>query len=50
MVLNTVVQNRERKKRDPKSKMTVNERWIIVVALFLVIFALIAAVAAFSAF
>jgi len=48
--LKTVGQNRERKKRDPNSKITANERWIIVVALFLMAFALIAGVGAFGAF
>lgn len=50
MVLNTIVQNRERKKRDPKSKMTANERWTIAVTLLLMAFALVAGVAAFGAF
>jgi hypothetical protein len=38
------------KKGDPNSKKTANERWIIVVALFLMAFALIAGVGAFGAF
>jgi membrane protein YqaA with SNARE-associated domain len=50
IVFNTVGQNRERKKRDHKSKMTTNERWIIVVALLLMALALVAGVAAFGAF
>jgi len=50
VVLNTVVQNKERKKRDPKSKMRANERWTIVVTLLLMAFALVAGVAAFGAF
>jgi heme/copper-type cytochrome/quinol oxidase subunit 2 len=50
VVLNTVVQNKERKKLDPKSKMTANERWTIVVTLLLMAFALVAGVAAFGAF
>jgi NADH:ubiquinone oxidoreductase subunit 2 (subunit N) len=49
VVLNTVVQNKERKKRDHKSKMTANERWTIVVTLLLMAFALVAGVAAFGA-
>ena len=50
VVLNTIVQNRERKKRDPKSKMTAHERWTIAVTLLLMTFALVAGVAAFGAF
>ncbi|MGZ5501882.1 MAG: hypothetical protein ACXW1O_00180 [Halobacteriota archaeon] len=46
IVLKTVEQNRERKKRDPNSKITANER-LIIVALFLMAFALIARVGAF---
>jgi hypothetical protein len=45
-----VGQNRERKKQDPNTKMTANERWIIVVSLFLMAFALIAGIGAFGAF
>jgi NADH:ubiquinone oxidoreductase subunit 2 (subunit N) len=50
VILNTVVQNKERKNRDPKSKMTANERWTIVVTLLLMAFALVAGVAAFGTF
>ncbi|MGZ5520236.1 MAG: hypothetical protein ACXWET_00470 [Halobacteriota archaeon] len=46
IILKTVGQNRERKKRDPNSKITANER-LIIVALFLMAFALIARVGAF---
>ncbi|MGZ5538876.1 MAG: hypothetical protein ACXW02_00960 [Halobacteriota archaeon] len=46
IILKTVGQNRERKKRDPNSKITANER-LIIVALFLMAFALIAGVGAF---
>ncbi len=49
IILKTVGQNRERKKRDPNSKITANER-LIIVALFLMAFALIAGVGAFGAF
>lgn len=49
IILKTVGQNRERKKRDPSSKITANER-LIIVALFLMAFALIAGVGAFGAF
>jgi ABC-type branched-subunit amino acid transport system permease subunit len=50
VILNTVVQNKERKNRDPKSKMTANELWTIVVTLLLMAFALVAGVAAFGTF
>ncbi|MGZ5562283.1 MAG: hypothetical protein ACXWEM_00350 [Halobacteriota archaeon] len=46
IILKTVGQNRERKKRDPNLKITANER-LIIVALFLMAFALIARVGAF---
>ena len=50
IILKMVGQNRERKKLDPNTKMTVNERWIIVVSLFLMAFALVAGIGAFGAF
>ena len=49
IILKTMGQNRERKKRDPNSRITANER-LIIVALFLMAFALIAGVGAFGAF
>lgn len=49
IILKTVGQNRERKKRDSNSRITANER-LIIVALFLMAFALIAGVGAFGAF
>jgi membrane protein YqaA with SNARE-associated domain len=49
VILRTAGQNRQRKKRDPKSKMTTNERWIIVAALFFMAVVLVAGVEAFGA-
>jgi membrane protein YqaA with SNARE-associated domain len=48
VILRTTGQSRERKKRDPKSKMTTNERRIIVAALFFMAVALVAGVGAFG--
>jgi membrane protein YqaA with SNARE-associated domain len=48
IILRTAAQSRERKKRDPKSKMTTNERWIIVAALFFMAVVLVAGVGAFG--
>lgn len=49
IILRTTGKSRARKKRDPKSKMTTNERWIIVAALFFMAVVVVAGVEAFGA-